>query len=78
VRNRSIENNMKSEDLSADVAAYLAKGGRVKQVRACSPKEAWYRSTTPMKDKKNPNRILRKNTHKIDRPVVYSGYNTKS
>lgn len=67
---------MNRDDLSADVAAYLAKGGRVKQVRACSAKEAWYRSTTPMKDKKNPNRILRKNTHKMNAPPVYSGYNT--
>ena len=65
---------MNSEDLSADVAAYLAKGGRVKQVRACSPKEAFYRSTTPMKDTKNPGRILRKNIHKVQGPTVYLGH----
>jgi len=32
------------EALLADVEAYLAKGGKVTQMRDCSPKEAMYRS----------------------------------
>ena len=68
------------ETLLADVEAYLAKGGKVTQMRDCSPKEAMYRSFKLYKDMNNPKKIYRKppkSKHHLDyAPVVFSGYNS--
>ena len=65
-----------SDALARQMEEFLAKGGEVKQYRDCSPKEAYYRSNTPLVDRSNPNRILRKKKERPVGPVVFSGYNS--
>ena len=59
------------------VESFLARGGRIKKMRDCSPKEAMFRSNRIYKDQNNPNRILRKPLPRPTRlPTTYSGYNS--
>jgi hypothetical protein len=43
------EKAKQSAELEDQVAAFLAKGGEVEQMRDCSPKEAMYKSFPPHK-----------------------------
>ena len=59
------------------VESFLARGGQIKKMRDCSPKEAMFRSNKIYKDQNNPNRILRKPPNKpTGLPHTYSGYNS--
>ena len=66
--------------IASDVATYLARGGEIKKIRDCSPKESYFRSFKLYKDLENPNKTYRKKYVKadpVDRPpVVFSGYNS--
>lgn len=75
---KTVEENR--ADLAADVESYLARGGEIKKMRDCSPKESWYRSNKLYKDLNNPNRTYRKLPKKpydpLVTPMVFSGYNS--
>jgi hypothetical protein len=66
--------------LSDDVQAYLARGGEIKKIRDCSPKESYYRSFKLYKDINNPKKTYRKTPAQQDPsnrlPLVFSGYNS--
>lgn len=68
---------MDSEELAADVEAFLAKGGKINKMRDCTPKEARFRSFKIYKDQNNPKKILRRPPPRGQAgPVVFSGYNS--
>ena len=65
-----------SDQIKAQMEEFLSRGGEVKRYRDCSVKEAYFRSSKPLQDPNNPNRILRHRKPRSVGPTVYSGYNS--
>jgi hypothetical protein len=66
-----------SDQLKAQMEEFLSRGGEVKEYRDCSAKEAYFRSSKPLRDPDNPNRILRRRRKILNvGPAVFSGYNS--